>query len=97
MSGFKPSKAGIREALSLPGVQDATYSLAASVAARANAMVSGECAAWERRNRAALGNAAFTPHRGSGSKVAVANVATSNPVGIRMQSESKVLHKAGGV
>lgn len=88
-SVFKADRDGIREALGLPGVYDATYAKASEVA--------GMCNAYANPHRSDGGGESFAAHRGSNSRVGIANVATRDIAGMRIQGKHHVLQKYGGV
>lgn len=88
-SVFKASSSGIREALSLPGVYDATYAKACEIRA--------ECDAYANPHRTDKGGRSFAAHRGSNSRVGIANVSTRDVAGMNIQSKHHVLQKCGGV
>lgn len=89
---FELNSEGVREALSLPGVCDATFAIAKDIASTANASCPGGAAqkVYEK-------GAPYTAHRGRGSKVGIANVVTSNMRGIKDNSANHTLQKAGKI
>lgn len=80
---FVTNSAGVRAALSQPGVREATYAKAKEIAARANAMCGD--------------SAAYAAHMGENANVGIANVSTASRHGRADNSRNHTLQKAGGV
>ena len=84
-AGFRLDYAGIMRFFNQDNVAALVYKHAEDVAAAASSQV---------KSTPGMRNAPFTAHRGVASKVAISNVAISNPDGMRAQARGHVLQKA---
>lgn len=91
-TGFKVDWPGMNEALSGPEAQEAVNEQAKRICADANAMARENSV--HRHEPGGLVKDAYMANEGEGSKRAVANVATANPVGRWDNSTNHTLLKA---